>query len=286
MKILFVGFYDPSAGSPTTARIHDFAQVLKREKIEVSVLSPRKLWNRKRRWVETYDGIYVLGFPVVSTRKPPILGGIVNIISAFCGFLLLYALRKPEITISTLPAGEPPLGVYIASKLIGKPVIFDVRDLWEDYESRKARSLATLWYIILKKTYNAVYNKGLFCVAVNPQIVDDLVERGIEKVHLLPHCVDTSLFKPRDKSKTRLALGLSPTDFIVVYAGFLRDYYRVDIAVRSCHKLAFEKGIKNLKLLIVGAGPRMGKYRRLVDELKFSEHVYFAGLKGKSGVFP
>lgn len=284
MKILFVGFYDPSAGSPTTARIHDFAQVLKRKKIEVFVLSPKKLWNRKRRWVETYDGIYVLRFPVVSTRKPPILGGIVNIISAFCGFLLLYALRKPEITISTLPAGEPPLGVYIASKLIGKPVIFDVRDLWEDYESRKAKSLATLWYTILKKTYNMVYNEGLFCVAVTPQIVNHLVERGIKRVYLLPHCVDTSLFKPRDKTQTRKALGLNQTDFIVVYAGFLRDYYRIDIVVRSCHKLVFEKGVKNLKLFIVGSGPQVGEYIRTAKELRLSDNVFFVGLKPREKV--
>jgi len=87
------------------------------------------------------------------------------------------------------------------------------------------------------------------------------------------------VFTPRDKIKTRLELGLNPEDFIVIYAGVLQDYYRIDIAIQAIYKLISEKRIKNIKLLIVGWGPQINKYIKLTTKLKLSENVHFVGAK-------
>ncbi|MFB0522641.1 MAG: glycosyltransferase family 4 protein [Candidatus Bathyarchaeia archaeon] len=282
MKILLLGGYYPFL-SAATARLADFAHVLSNKGIEVSVLSPITI-RKRARWMEISNGIFIMRFFAISPVRVPIVGGLFNILSASFTSSLLFLLRRPDVAIASLPPGEPPLGVAVVSKLFRKPLVFDVRDQWEDFRIGKEKWLAKLWYSMMKKVYNRVYNESLFCVAVNEMIIDHLVERGIERVHLVPHGLNTSLFAPMDKAKIRNRIGLNPSDFIVVYAGIFQEYYRIDVVIRALHKLAFEKGIKNLKLLIVGSGPRMGEYRSVVNELEFSEHVYFAGLKVRKEV--
>lgn len=284
MKILFVGYYDPFRGGRGIPRIQYFAQSLLDQGDEIFVLSPKTIRMRNMRWAGTFNGIFVLRFFAISPRKVPIIGGMFNILSAFLGFLLMYVLRKPQVIIFTLPSGEPPLGVFMACRLFKKPVIFDIMDEWEDFRINREAALASLWYTLLKKLYNSVYNEGLFCIAVTPIIIDHLVRRGIRKVRLLPLCVDASLFRPRDKTETRIALGLEPADFIVIYAGMFEEYYKIDVVINAVHKLVVERGIKNLKLLIVGSGLRMKEYVEMVEQLKLSENVHFTGLKPREEV--
>lgn len=277
MKILFMGFYHPFVGA-ATARLHDFVQVFLEHGMEVFILSPITV-RKRERWMETSNGVYIMRFFAISPLKVPIIGGLFNILSCFFSSFLMCLLKSPDVVIASLPPGEPPLGVFMTCKLFKKPIIFDVRDLWEDRRISNEVALVRLWYAIMKKVYNGVYNGGCFCVAVNEMVVDHLVRRGIERVHLVPHSLDTSLFMPRDRAKTCIELGLDPADFIVVYAGIFQEYYRIDVVMRALHRLVFEKGVKNLKLLIVGSGPQMGEYIRTVKELKLSDNVCFVGLK-------
>ena len=282
MKLLFIGRYFPFVGAGT-ARIHDFAQVLLEKGIEVSILC--NITVRKRaRWIETSNGVYVVRFFAISPWKVPIIGGLFNVLSAFFSSFLMCLLKRPDVVIASVPPGEPSLGAFLVSRMFGMPVVFDVRDEWEDYRINTEAALARLWYIIMKKVYNRVYNRGRFCVAVNEMVADHLVGRGIERVHVLGHGLDTSLFMPGDKTKTRKELGLDPADFIAIYAGIFQGYYRIDIVMRALHKLVFEKGIKNLKLLIVGSGPQMKEYMRIFEELKLSDNVCFVGLKPREKV--
>jgi len=282
MKILFLGYYYPFPGA-ATSRLRDFAQVLLKKGVEVFVLSPMTV-RKRARWIETSNGVYIVRFFAISPVKIPILGGLFNVLSAFFSCFLMCFLRRPNVVVASLPPGEPALGAFMVLFLLKKPIVFDVRDEWEDYSINNEVALVRLWYIVLKKVYNGVYNGGLFCVAVNEMVVDRLVRRGIERVYLLPHNLDTSVFAPRDRTKTRIKLGLDPADFIIVYEGIFQDYYRIDIVMRALNKLVFEKGIKNLKLLIVGSGPQMKEYIRVVEELKLSDSVCFVGLKPREEV--
>jgi glycosyltransferase involved in cell wall biosynthesis len=282
MKLLFIGYYSPFVCAGT-ARIHDFAQVLLEKEKEVFVVSPITV-RKKARWVDSSNGVYVIRFFAFSPLKAPFVGGLFNVLSAFFSSFLMCLLKRPDVVIASVPPGEPSLGAFLVSRIFGMPVVFDARDEWEDYRINNEVALPRLWYIIMKKVYNGVYKGGRFCVAVNEMVVDHLVRRGIERVHLLPHSLDISLFMPRDRTKTRIELGLDPADFIAVYAGIFQDYYRIDIVIKALHKLVFEKGIKNLKLLIVGSGPKMKEYIRIVEELKLSDNVCFVGLKPRERV--
>jgi glycosyltransferase involved in cell wall biosynthesis len=282
MRILFSGYYYPFPGA-ATSRLRDFAQVLLERGMEVSVLSPITI-RKRGKWMEMSNGVYVMRFFTISTLKVPIVGGLFNILSAFFIYFLMCRLRRPDVVVVSLPPGESPLATFMVCNLFKKPIVFDVRDEWEDYGISNEVALVRIWYTIMKKVYNGVYSSGRFCVAVNERIADHLMWRGIERVHVLPHSLDTSLFVPRDKTKTRMELGLSSADFIVVYAGIFQDYYRIDIVMKALHKIVFEKGIKNLKLLIIGSGPQMKEYVRIAKELKLSDDVYFVGLKPREKV--
>ena len=282
VKVLFIGHYYPFVGGGTS-RLRDFAQVLLEKEIEVFIISPITV-RKKARWVDASDGVYVVRFFAFSPLKAPFVGGLFNVLSAFFSSFLMCLLKRPDVVIASVPPGEPSLGAFLVSRIFGMPVIFDVRDEWENYRINSEVALPRLWYTIMKKVYNGVYNEGRFCVAVNKMVVDHLVERGIERVHLVPHSLDTSLFMLRDRAKTRIELGLDPADFIVVYAGIFQEYYRIEIVMKALHKLVFEEGVKNLKLLIVGSGPQMKEYIRIVKELKLFNNVSFIGLKPREKV--
>jgi glycosyltransferase involved in cell wall biosynthesis len=275
MKILFMGYYYPFLGA-ATARLSDFVQVLLIKGVEVSILSPITI-RKRARWIEQSDGVSIRRFFTISPLKIPIIGGLFNVLSGFFSTFLTCLLKKPDVVIASVPPGESPLGAFWACKLLSKPLIFDVRDEWEDYRINKETSFVKLWYVIMKKVFNTVYNRGRFCVAVNEMVGDHLARRGIKRVNLLPHGLDTSLFIPRDKTETRMKLGLNPTTFVVVFAGLFQEYYRIDVVIEAIHKMVYDGGTKNVKLVVIGSGLQMKEYVRMVKKLKLTDHICFVG---------
>lgn len=283
MKILLVGYFYPFVGG-ASSRNKDLLQALAKKGVEASVLSPKTSSTWKAKWAELFDGIYILRFLAFSVRKIPFFGGIFTLVSAFFSCLLICFLREPDVIVLSLPAGEPPLGAFLASRLLKKPVIFDVQDEWEDFRIRSGSKFVRLWYIFMKEIYDAIYNRAIFCTAVTPAIVGHLKTRGVKRVYLLPIGLSISFFKPVDKVKSRVVLSLDPASFIVIYAGIFQGYYRIDVVIKAFHRLVVEKNVKDLKLLIVGGGRQMPIYWKMVKKLSLSDNVFFAGLKSRDDV--
>jgi len=282
INVAFFGYYFPFLNAGTS-RLDDFAKLFQRKGVKVAILTPTTI-RKRAKWVEIHEGTYVLRFLAISSRKIPIIGTLFSIISSFIGCLMLNLLRKVDVIIFSIPPGETALGAIMVCKLIKKPFVLDVRDEWENFRISTEKGLIKLWYLTAKKLYNKIYNNALFCIAINKTIKTDLLKRGIKKVYLLPHGIDTSMFAPRNKVKTRLKLGLNPKDFIVIFAGVFQGYYRIDIVIKAIHKLISEKSIKNIRLLIVGWGPKVDEYIKLVKALKLSKNVYFVGPKPRQEI--
>jgi glycosyltransferase involved in cell wall biosynthesis len=71
-------------------------------------------------------------------------------------------------------------------------------------------------------------------------------ENGVKNVFLVPNGASCSSFKPVEKK---------PDDgfFTIVYSGGVGEYYRIDVVISALKKLA-DKGLRNVRLLIVGRG--------------------------------
>jgi len=282
MRVAFFGYFFPflSAG---TSRLDDFTRILLKRGVKTSILSPITI-RKRAKLIEVHKGIYILRFPALSSRKVPVIGTLFSIVNSFTGCCMLNFLRKTDVVVFSIPPGETALGAIMACNLMNKPFVIDVRDPWEDFKISTERGLSRLWYIILKKLYNKIYNDALFTTAVTQTVRSSLLRRGIKKVHLLPHGIDTKIFAPRSKIETRLQLGLNPKDFIIIYAGVLQNYYRIDIPIKAVHKLISEKLIEDIGLLVIGWGPKLGEYAKLAKTLKLTKNVLFLGSKPRQEI--
>ncbi len=100
--------------------------------------------------------------------------------------------------------------------------------------------------------------------------INDLVSR--EKIVEIPFGVD-DMFIPQDKDKELMGRwGITYDELVVLFVGGLEYFKGVDCLIKS---IPFLKG--KVKLLVVGDGPLMDSCKRLVDNLKLSNKVLFAG---------
>ena len=66
-----------------------------------------------------------------------------------------------------------------------------------------------------------------------------MLERAGLDAPLVPHMVDTAVFKPRDRETARVALGLPPDAFVVGVVGLNRKpgSKQLDVALRTFAEL-------------------------------------------------
>jgi glycosyltransferase EpsD len=92
--------------------------------------------------------------------------------------------------------------------------------------------------------------------------------------------LDTSKFYPptaERKRELRSEYGYHSRDFILIYVGELSYRKHQDLLIESISMLNEEK--KNLKLLLVGEGDYLEKYRDLVSRLGVEQNVEFLGYR-------
>jgi len=289
VNLLFVSNYYPhfSAG---VLRITDFARNLVRIDHDVHILSNMSLIKIfKNKGKETIDRINIyrslcLGYELSNTIIDPI-----QILSTFL-FSLYIALRnKINYFIVSVPPGTPGIGAFFAAKFLRKKIVFDIRDEWEDASIQQSRfkfKRCTYKYF-LKKFYTLLYSHATFVITVTPTILKHLNERGVSKAYLVPNGSNLQLFYPRvgiKRSKIRNKLGLASQDFIVVYAGVLGGYYRVDVVLEAVRRLQ-RRGLRDIKFVIVGdfdardprSKAKRDRFLRLPEELSISKSVVFTG---------
>lgn len=120
---------------------------------------------------------------------------------------------------------------------------------------------------------------GIICI--NEEDFDLIRRKGSKKAnyYLIPGIgVDSSRFRPVDslnRQEIRRTLGLSDTDFVLVYAAeFIeRKNHRmlVDAVLRLAHRVV------GLKVLLAGKGELLEEMKGLVRRLGLGEHFHFLG---------
>jgi len=93
--------------------------------------------------------------------------------------------------------------------------------------------------------------------------------------------IDLNKFCPcscvQEREKERIALGFSPDDFLLIYAGELNQNKNQFILIKSIKDICSQ--IPNVKLLLAGEGCEEQNYKQLVHNLGLSEHVIFLGYR-------
>jgi len=275
IKVTFIlGNPNPSPDASWT-RISFFAKKFLEKGYDVSVFSAFTPKSLSLAGFRQWEGIPI--YNIIPSLQ--VYNGVVFILKTFLTTFLLpitFLIVKPKVVIISLPAGEPALGSFIASRLAHSKVVFDIRDEWEDYQLQKSTSIISKRiYEFVKMLMSSLYIKADLVVTVTEKVAKSLKVRGITKIKVVPNGADINVFKPYEKNITIKKLGLKAKDFVIVYEGGVGDYYRLDVVVKALAKLDNEIKDK-IKLLIIGHG-KISNILRLVEELGLSNNVIYLG---------
>ena len=108
-----------------------------------------------------------------------------------------------------------------------------------------------------------VHNRATLNLAPSTATRDQMLEHGIERVHLWRRGVDTSLFSPSLRSAKLRARYAEPEEKLVVYVGRLAPGKQV-ADLRVLHDMP------GVRLLIVGDGPERDALRRDMPRARFA----------------
>jgi glycosyltransferase involved in cell wall biosynthesis len=117
--------------------------------------------------------------------------------------------------------------------------------------------------------------------------VERIRQRGVRSVYLIPNGADVELFRPAsqgERSGMRRKLGLREDDFVIVFAGRIGWYYRIDMVIRALDTLINKQKLRRIRFLLLGPGERVQEYRDLCRELGLKEKVLFLGERRRDKV--
>ncbi|MEM4488678.1 MAG: glycosyltransferase [Desulfurococcaceae archaeon] len=167
----------------------------------------------------------------------------------FIAIPFIITFENPSFIILTIPGTTSLLPTWLACKMLSKKLVIDIRDEVEESHSKKLRFIAP----IIKKIFNLIYSSADALFVVSPLLLDKYKVLN-SKVFLITNYVDTSSFKPithEEKVSIRKSLNFSVDDFVLIYSGKLGYPYRIDTLLKAI-KILKDRGLKNIKLLIIG----------------------------------
>jgi len=264
MNLLFLTPYFPPEVGAAQTRIHELAVRLARMGHRVSVLTTfpnypsgvvPKEWRGKFFWKCVDEGIHV--YRIWSYAVPN--RGFLKRILGHLSFALFASCAAPLLpSYDAIIVESPPLfdglaGLFL-SAMKRAPYLFTVSDLWPESAIQMGvlKNPVLIW--LSQQIEMLFYRRAAAVLAVTEGIRKAIVSAGIDsqKVVLFRAAVDTEFFLPdMDGSEMRRMLGISPRDFLVLYAGTLGMAHNLSAILEAA---AFFQSEGNNKIRFVLAG--------------------------------
>lgn len=137
----------------------------------------------------------------------------------------------------------------------------------------------------IEKIYNLVWPKLLFAkakavITVDAQFNQSKLLAGIssDKITEIPNGVDVDIFKPQPANFQVLGLDKYKEKKVVLFVGNLLSVKRLDLLLKALQLLQN----KEIVLLVVGDGEKLGMYKQMARELGVEAQVEFVGAQGKN----
>ncbi|MEM3586818.1 MAG: glycosyltransferase family 4 protein [Candidatus Hadarchaeum sp.] len=150
--------------------------------------------------------------------------------------------------------------------------------LFSDYPDLELYSSNFLYVRVMTNMLKTVFKESRHLFSISDFLKSRLIDfYGIpeNKITVVPNGVDTKMFSPAiDGSKIREKFRLSDS-FVIGYCGALEKWTRVDILLKAFKKL---RRVHNVKLLIVGFGSELDRWKMLSERLGIKKDVVFTGL--------
>ncbi len=289
MKLLILTqYYPPEIGAPQN-RLHELAIRLKKEGIEVEVLTAmpnypkmeiEEAYKNGAIKEEEIDGVKVYRSSIFVSKSSSIIARLRNYFSFVWSS---YWRGKKLGKYDFIMVESPPLFLgYSAMRLsrkLGAKLIFNVSDLWP--ESAEKLEIVSNKYL-LKLAYNLeakCYSRSTLITGQTQGIVADIKNRFPEKqVYWLPNGVDVNFYNPTEIAKTdfRERNNFSKEDILFFYGGILGHAQGLEVILHAAKQLESQT---HIKFILQGAGPEKEKLQDLAQQLELSNVSFLPPVK-------
>lgn len=205
--------------------------------------------------------------------------------TAYASFLLsgcaLVLLRRPDVDCVVATSPPPTVGLvgWLASRLRGVPLVFDVRDIWPESPAQSGRLKNPLLIRAFEGLARFLYRSAAAVTTVTDGWKARLVEIGVpaEKVHVLSNGVDMATYEADAQAPLPSAFAaLDPSARWFVYAGIFGAPQGLDVVLRAAALLRERAPDLYAKsqFVLLGEGPREEDLRALAAELRLDRVVF------------
>lgn len=238
---------------------------------EVEVLCAREDGEPK---VQTHEGVLIRRLPSRRER-----GGKLRYVFEYATFIAmaaavvgwLHARRRYSVVwILTIPNAMVFAG--IVPRLLGRPVVIDVRDPMPEFFQSKygvAGGSRLMKVLLAEETLSLRFASAV--VTVHEPLRETLLRTGVprERAHIVMNAPDLRRLTPPEGGRR------DPEDRTLLYAGTVAARYGVDLALEAVAQLAGE--IPGIRLRVAGDGDLVPRLRRRAAQLGVADRLVLDG---------
>ena len=260
---------------PYDVRVWNEARAVKEMGYDVSAVCPvNERATKKYERIQGID-IYRHPAPVEANGKAAFLFEYLNAL-IWELILCFRVFRKKPFHI--IHAANPPDHVFLIAKFfkpLGVKFVFDHHDLCpENYVAKFGRK--DLFYRILLLMEKLTFQTANIVISTNESYKKIAINRGKKReseVFVVRNGPDLTKI-PQVKPNPELKKGF---DYLVAYLGVIGTQEGIDVLLKAIDYIVHERGISNIKFVIVGTGPNWANMVALSNKLGLDGNVEFTG---------
>ena len=266
MHILFLtdNFFPESNASASRTYAHAKEWVKTGESVTIITCVPNfptgkvfdgyqnKLWKE-----EMIDGIRVIRvWSYITINKGFFLRSLDHYSFMIMAFFTSFFVRKVDVIVATSPQFFSACAGWMVSVAKRKPWVFEIRDIWPEAIKEVGAIQNSLVIHLLEKIEMFLYKKANTIVSVTNSFKQILIDRGIEgnKIFVITHGVDFSIFSPIEKDQKLLAELNLEGKFVAGYIGTHGLAHGLQTLIEAAVVLSQDRSNDDICLLFIGNG--------------------------------
>ena len=199
-------------------------------------------------------------------------------------------MPRPDVVVCSLPTLELSVAATRYGRLMGVPVVLDVRDLWPDIFLDQA-PFGTRWAVrIILLPLFVVTRRAFQGATAITGVTPEFVEWGLRYARRKRSPLDRDFpmgysdKRPTDeaivKAREFWSRFLKEDDFIVCFFGALSRQFDLDTVILAAKSL-WQRNIK-IRVVLCGSGDRLAYYRQQAEEC---ENIVLPGWVGAAEIW-
>lgn len=230
-------------------------------------------YRQRLRHVESRGAVRVRRVPIIASHSSSAIGRIANYLSFPSSARSAASFVKDADVIYV--HGTPATAAHVAylwSKRFGIPYLYHVQDIWPESVTGSGFLPGPVGKFAdraISRWLRKVYATAAAVVAIAPSAQKLFVDRGAsaDRVHLVYNWARDSKVAASSPQGSRQGLTL-------LYAGNLGALQDLETVLKAAARM---DDLKDLRLLIAGAGVLEGRLKELTNELGLQDRVKFLG---------